>query len=185
MPLLPQNYKKVSLGEKGQITQEYHWAENLAYTDSQNIQHSLNLIECLEHQPDPDGKIQDIHYKWVTNFTLTSYNVDRLANQGARLRWKIENEGFNVQKHCGLNLEHPYSADPTANKVLYLLLQLAYTLIQLMEKGYLLREVFHNGWGAAKNLAFFLLEAWRNLVISAAKLLRLSDGNFQIRFNTS
>jgi hypothetical protein len=185
LPLLPQNYKKVSLGEKGQITQEYHWAENLAYTDSQNIQHSLNLIECLEHQPDPHGQIQDLHYKWITNFTLTSYNVDRLANQGARLRWKIENEGFNVQKHCGLNLEHPYSTDPTASKVLYLLLQLAYSLFQLMEKGNLLQEAFPNGWSAAKNLAFFLLEAWRNLVISAAELLRLSEGNFQIRFNTS
>jgi len=39
-----------------------------------------------------------------------------------RLRWKIENEGFNVQKNLGgFNLEHPYSQDPNASKVFYLL----------------------------------------------------------------
>jgi hypothetical protein len=48
--------------------------------------------------------------------------VERLANQGGRLRWKIENEGFNVQKNSELNMEHAYSEDPVARKVFYLLL---------------------------------------------------------------
>ena len=185
LPHLPENDKEVCLGKKGQLVQEYHWAENLAYTDTQNCQHSLNLIECSETQPDATGQIQPIHYKWLTNFTLTSHNVDSLANQGGRLRWKIENEGFNVQKNSDLNLEHVYSTGPTASKVFYLLMQLACILFQLMEKGSLLRQTFPKGWGAAKDLAFLLLEAWRNLVIAAAELLHLSEGNFQIRFNSS
>jgi hypothetical protein len=185
LPNLPENYKKVCKGKKGQIVQEFHWAEDLVYTDSQNCQYSLNVIEFLERQPDSHGQIQTLHYKWITNFTVTSYNIDGLANQGARLRWKIENEGFNVQKNNGLNLEHVYSEDPNSSKVFYLLMQLAYSLYQLMEKGNLLRDAFPKGWDAAKNLAFLMLEAWRNLVISADELLHLSDGKFQIRFNTS
>jgi hypothetical protein len=54
-----------------------------------------------------------------------------------------------------------------------------------MEKGSLLQEAFPNGWSSAKNLAFLLLEAWRNLVISSYQLLRLGDGPFQLRFNSS
>ena len=76
----------------------------MAYTDDRNHTHSLNLIECSETQLDANGQINSIHYQWITNFTLTSYNVDLLANQGGRLRWKIENEGFNVQKNSELNL---------------------------------------------------------------------------------
>jgi len=185
LPHLPQNHKQVSLGKQGQTIQNYTWAENLAYTDTQDCKHSLNLLECLESQPNARGQINTVHYKWLTNFTLTSYNVDHLANQGARLRWKIENEGFNVQKNSDLNLEHSYSKDPTARKVFYLLLQLACIIFQLIEKGSLLQDAFPNGWSSSKNLAFLLLEAWRNLIISAADLLHLGEGRFQIRFDSS
>lgn len=104
-------------------------------------------------------KVSGIHYKWITNFSLTAHNVDRLANQGGRLRWKIENEVFNVQKNSAFQLEHPYSQDPTARKVFYLLLQLAHLIFQLMQKGSLLRQVFPDGLRTASNLAFRLLEA--------------------------
>jgi len=185
LPHLPKNHKQVRLGKQGQTVQDYAWAESLDYTDTHNHKHSLNVIECLESEPKDEGQIETTHYKWLTNFTLTSYNVDRLANQGGRLRWKIENEGFNVQKNSELNLEHSYSKDPIAHKIFYLLLQLGHLFFQLMEKGNLLQKDFPNGWGAAKNLVFRLLEAWRNLVISAADLLHLGAGKFQIRFDSS
>ena len=154
LPHLSENYKKVCLVEKGQIVQEYHWAKNLAYTDTQNCPHSLNLIECLERQPNPQGQIQPLHYKWLTNFTLTSHNVDCLANQGGRLRWKIENKGFNVQKNSDLNLEHIYSADPSASKVFYLLMQLACILFQLMEKMQLAPGGLPQGLGRRQGSGF-------------------------------
>jgi hypothetical protein len=165
--------------------QDYHWANDLAYTDDRKHTHFLNLIECVEKQPDANGQIVSLHYKWLTNFAITSHNVVRLANQGDRLRWKIENEGFKVQKNSDLNLEHAYSENPCASKVFYLLLQLACIIFQLMEKGSLLEQVFPNGWSSAKYLAFRLLEAWRNLSISPDDLLRPAEGQFQIRFNSS
>lgn len=36
-------------------------------------------------------------------------SVLTIADQMGRLRTKIENEGFNVQKNSGLNLEHVFS----------------------------------------------------------------------------
>jgi hypothetical protein len=167
------------------IQQAYRWAEDLLYTDSQARTHRLGLIECQESRTDTQGQSTTIHYKWVTNFTLTTHNVDHLANQGGRLRWKIENEGFNVQKSSELNLEHPYSQDPTARKVFYLLLQLAHTIFQLMQHGSLLRQAFPDGLRTARNLAFRLLEAWRNLSLSPEEMRTLSYGSFQIRLDTS
>lgn len=191
IPHLPDQRKRVNLERVNakqrteRVVQAYRWAEGLRYTDSQKRVHSLNLIECQESRTDTQGQVSDLRYKWITNFSLTSRNVDRLANQGGRLRWKIENEGFNVQKNSDFNLEHPYSQDPTARKVFYLLLQLAHLIFQLMQKGSLLRQVFPDGLRTAKNLAFRLLEAWRNLSLAASDFLRLADGAFQIRLDTS
>jgi hypothetical protein len=191
LPHLPNQCKQVCLHEINAqkraewVQQDYRWAEGLSYTDSQKRVHWLNLIECQETRIDTRRQVTRLRYKWITNFSLTSRNVDRLANQGGRLRWKIENEGFNVQKNSALKLEHPYSQDPTARKVFYLLLQLAHLIFQLLQKGSLLRQVFPAGLRTASNLAFRLLEAWRNLSLAATDFLNLAAGSFQIRFDSS
>jgi hypothetical protein len=188
---LPQQRKQVAFAEVNpqrrseQVRQVYRWAEDLQYTDSQDRPHHLGVIECQEARSDPRGQTTQLHYKWVTNFSLTTHNVDRLANQGGRLRWKIENEGFNVQKTSALNLEHPYSQDPTARKVFYLLLQLACLIFQLMQHGSLLAQAFPDRLRTAKHLAFRLLEAWRNLRLAPEELLALANQVGQIRFDTS
>lgn len=52
-----------------------------------------------------------------------------------RQRWRIENEGFNVQKTKIFNIEHMYSKNYNVMKVHYFLIQFAHTLGQLLEKG--------------------------------------------------
>ncbi len=37
-----------------------------------------------------------------------------------RLRWKIENEGFNVEKNLGYNLTHPFSKSLKGLKRVYI-----------------------------------------------------------------
>jgi len=191
IPHLPHQSKQVcfqevtSVGRTAWTQQDYRWAEALRYTDQQKRVHQLNLIECREMQTDTQAQVTNLHFKWITNFSLTSRNIDRLANHGGRLRWKIENEGFNVQKNSDLKLEHAYSHDPTARKVFYLLLQLAHLIFQLIQHGSLLRQSFPNGLRTAKNLARRLLEAWRNLSLSASAFLHLAAGSFQIRLDSS
>ena len=116
---------------------------------------------------------------------MNASTVGVLANKGGRLRWKIENEGFNSQKNGGFELEHAYSKDETAGKVFYYLLQIAHIIFQLVAMGSLFRKAFPDGVGALKNIAFRLLEAWRNLRLNTKGLFSLFGGKFQIRFDSS
>jgi len=164
--------------------QVYRWMNDLNYVDTEQQAHTLAVIECLETKP-VDGQPQTTRFKWVGNFNVTPKNVLSLANQGGRLRWKIENEGFNVQKCGGYGLEHVYTQNPTAAKIFYFLLQIAHLLSQLMAHGSLFRHAFPQGVGSARNLALRLLEAWRNLRQAVAESLAFLDEHFQIRFDTS
>ena len=184
-PQTPENHKQVRLGQQQEIIQDYHWVKQIDYLDSQDRHHSLNVLVCKETRPTRQGDTSTTTFKWLTNFIPTSHNVDTLANQGGRLRWKIENEGFNIQKNGGFNLEHPYSQNETARKVFYFLLQIAHLIFQLIEKGSLFRKAFPQGFGSLKNIAVRLLEAWRNLRLSPSAFCGLYKGRYQIRFDTS
>jgi hypothetical protein len=61
------------------------------------------------------------------------------------MRWKIENEGFNVQKKGCFGLEHAYTNHPNSAKVFYFLLQIAHLLAQLLYKANLLKRDFPDG----------------------------------------
>ena len=185
LPCVPENHKRVRLGQQQEIVQDYHWVTQIEYVDSEKSSHCIHLLDCQETKPNKQGDIRTSHHQWLTNFVLTKNNVDTLANQGGRLRWKIENEGFNVQKNDGFNLEHPYSQDGNARKVFYFLLQIAYMIFLLMEKGSLFRNAFPNGLGSLRNIAFRLLEAWRNLHLSPVGFLSLYKGRYYIRLDSS
>lgn len=73
-------------------------------------------------------------FMWITSFKITENNKKELVYFG-RQRWKIENEGFNMQKTGTFNIEHMYSKNYNAMKVHYFLIQFAHTLRQLLEKG--------------------------------------------------
>jgi hypothetical protein len=140
------------------------------------------VIECLETRPEADGNSQTTRFKWITNFTVNPNTVITLANEGGRLRWKIENEGFNVQKTGGYELEHAYTRNATASKVFYYLLQIAHIIAQLIERGSLFRKAFPAGVGSAKNIALRLLEAWRNFRLTDEHLHNMFSVRIQIRF---
>ena len=176
-----EKHKTMLVGENSKITQEYRWENKIRYKDSENQIHYPNYAECVEEKEN-GTKTKHI---WITNITISFNNVDVVSNNGGRLRWKIENEGFNVQKNGGYNLEHAYSRDPNARKVFYLLLQIAHLIFQLIEKGSLFRKAFPKGLGSQINLSKRILEAWRNLEISVRDFSNLGTGRFQIRFDTS
>ncbi len=183
--LEPENHLRFSTGPQSKTQQDFRWVNDIAYEDTQHREHTLAVVECLESVPQKDGSHKTTRFKWVTNFEVTDRKVITLANEGGRLRWKIENEGFNTQKNGGFALEHAYSKNLVAGKVFYLLLQAAHLLSQLIEKGSLFRQAFPKGVGSAKNIAFRLLEAWRNLRLSLEKIQAMLTVSIQIRFDTS
>ena len=184
MALAPDQHLHFTPSGYPPVAQAFRWMNDLAYVDTEQQAHSLAVIECLETEQ-IDGQPHTTCFQWVGNFKVTAHQVIPLANQGGRLRWRIENEGFNVQKRGGYALEHAYTQNPTAAKVFYFLLQIAHLLSQLMAHGSLFRQAFPKGVGSAKNLAFRLLEAWRNLRRTPAEILALVAGRFQVRFDTS
>lgn len=169
-------------GKNAEIRQDFRWADDISYVDSDSREHTLSVIQCLETKPDEKGKDKTTKFKWVTNRKVSTNNVAMLANDGGRIRWKIENEGFNVQKNGGYGLEHAYTNNPNSAKIFYFLLQIAHMLAQLLDKGSLLRKAFPAWFGSAKNLAFRLLEAWRNARLSKDAIDAMLRARFHIRF---
>jgi hypothetical protein len=94
-----------------------------------------------------------------------------VATLAGRQRWCIENQAFNVQKSSALNLEQAYSEGEHFSAYYYLL-QIAHIMLQLLEKGSLLRQLAKEQgkksavafFGSLKNMADRLLESVRNLI---------------------
>ena len=172
-------------GKRLEIKQRYKWVNQISYIDSQSHGHSLSVLECEETKPDKNQIDKTTKFRWVTSVEVKKNRVVQLADEAGRIRWKIENEGFNVQKNGGFALEHAFTTNPTSAKIFYFLLQIAHLISQLLEKGSILKKSFPNGFGSAKNLAFRLLEAWRCCVIAKDLLLFIRHSRFQIRFDSS
>lgn len=181
--LQPKNRFSWRTGKNAEVRQGFRWVDDICYVDSGRRQHTLSVIECLETKPDEKGVEKTTKFKWVTHCSVSAKTVVHLANNGGRIRWKVENEGFNVQKNGGYGLEHAYTSNSTSAKIFYFLLQIAHMLAQLLERSSLLRKVVPAGFGSAKNLAFRLLEAWRNAHLTRAGLESLLQRRFQIRFH--
>jgi hypothetical protein len=149
--------------DKGRV-QRFRWVPGLVHEDSERRRWTLTALECTETSPDGP----EHYFAWLTTLPVGRKTVEEIAQKGGRYRWKVENEGFNRQKNSGLNLEHVYSIDPEKWKAYYLLLQIAFILVQLLERGSLLRrladELGRPVWklfGSLKNLARRLLESVR------------------------
>ena len=92
LQLCPGNHKTHTTPDG--VHQRLAWVEALEHVDDQNRRHRVNALQCRERR---EG--QDHFFAWLTNFQVNRQNVATLANDGGRCRWKIENEGFNLQKN--------------------------------------------------------------------------------------
>jgi hypothetical protein len=117
--------------------QVFRWVDGLSYQDDQKRPWTFHALECTETSP--KGEVQ--YFAWITDLLVTKTNAALIAEKGGRPRWKIENEAFNRQKNHGPNLEHVYSTDPEKWKAYYYLLQIAFIITQLVERGSLLRQL--------------------------------------------
>lgn len=170
------------LDGKAIVKQSLRWVNGIEYTDTEKTEHTVDVIECLETREETTGEITTKRHKWVTNMRVSRRNVIELGNHGGRLRWKIENEGFNVQKNGGYGLTHEYSKNDNSAKIFHILMQIAHLLMQLLTRGSLMKRWFPRGMGSVKNVSFRLLEAWRNAHLPGGMLQWLTQWRYQIRF---
>ncbi len=180
--LTPENRYTFVTGKHRDVRQEFRWVGDIFYADTNHKEHCLCVVECVETKSNADGNLVSSKFKWITNIKVTKSRVVDLANEGGRIRWKIENEGFNTQKNGGYGLEHGYTKDANAAKIFYYLLQMAHIIEQLIRKGSLIKRFFPKGVGSGKNLAFRLLEAIRNFSFGKTQLDTMAVWRLQIRF---
>jgi hypothetical protein len=162
------------------VTQVFAWVEGLEHRDEQGRCHRVNAFQCRETRHG-----QTTTFAWLTNWPVRRDTVVELANRGARCRWKIENEGFNVQKTGGFNLEHVYGTGDRQIRNYYVLMQIAHIILQLLERGSLLPQKAGELFGSLKNLARRLAESIRNVLIPAEALDPARARAIQIRLNSS
>lgn len=93
--------------------------------------HSVNVLR-YEEQKAENGTVGVTAFQWITSMHVTEKNAKKMAGCG-RLRWKIENEGFNRQKNWQGDIGHACSFDANALKNHYLIYQIADFVRQLYE----------------------------------------------------
>jgi hypothetical protein len=143
--------------------QLFRWVNDLDYRDDLDRWHKVNALLCQETSG-PEKHT----FAWITDLPLRQNTVAAIAAQGGRVRCNIENQGFNLQKNSGLNLEHAYSTEPDTLKAFYYLLQIAHLFLQMFEMGSLLQHLAKEYassplqlFGSLKNLNHRLLECLR------------------------
>ena len=137
--------------KKKKEKQFYRWVEGIDYKFEGK--HYVNVLECKVRKEEAKKGKKESRWVWLTNFSITKGNCTILANEGGRLRWKEENEGFNIQKNGGYNLEHLYIKDYNGMKCIYLLIQIAHIFNQLIEKGNLLTKEIREALGSICEIA--------------------------------
>jgi len=106
----------------------YRWVTGLTYQT-----HQLQWFECYEVRHGAKDTFTGHHFVYVTDLPVAATTIAELVRTG-RLRWKIENEGFNTQKNLGYRLAHKYSrCSWRAGKNYYQCLQIAHLINQLAE----------------------------------------------------
>jgi len=111
---------------------EYSFLNDIEYDG-----HNYGWLSCKETKTQhSDGMVHEQTFVYITNVKQTLSNVVKTAN-GGRLRWKIENEGFNTQKNHGYQLEHKYSqVSYAAMQNYYHIMQIAHMINQFAEKSF-------------------------------------------------
>ena len=169
LPITKTSLRQVATKKNATTTQTYRWIHELQHKNT-----ALHWIECKEeiqttvHTGNQKTvTVETTRFVHVTNLEANRENVD-LISSGGRLRWKIENEGFNTQKNGGYNIEHKYSrASFQALKNYYQCLQIAHLVSQLVEKGTDIAALLKDGMGIAY--------MWQKIVVGFLSWIELTQ----------
>jgi hypothetical protein len=159
-------------------TRKYKWANDIDYNKL-----TIHWIECTETVRNINDKTETTKkFVFITNIKINRDNAEQIVFNG-RLRWKIENEGFNAQKNDNYLLEHKYSrASFNCMKNFYQCLQIAHMINQLVVLEEHIAKLFKEDGKLTikhlwKRLGAFLLEG--DLTVDEIKALDI--GRIQIR----
>ena len=167
------NSKNIKFSSQPQrnISQTYRWLAGLTYQE-----HNLSWVECVEER---DSKVN--RFVYLTDIESSFDNVMELVTSG-RMRFKIENEGFNTLKNGGYNLSHKFSrVSSVAMKNYVSLMQIAHLINQLYELSTLTKKLLI-GKETLKSIWKAFIGCITHTVLVEADVIAACAGRFQIRY---
>jgi hypothetical protein len=119
------------------VCQKFYWANDLSHKN-----HSLHYLQCEETvSKSKTGESETTNFVRITNLDVNAKTIKHIS-RGGRLRWKVENEGFNEQKNDGYALGHLFSrGNFNAFQNWYQCLQIAHMLNQLVEHSIVVHDL--------------------------------------------
>ena len=160
------------------IAQEFYWVEDLLHK-----KHSLHYLQCKETiSNDKTKKTVTTSFVRITNLPTNKSTVKILSKAG-RLRWKIENEGFNQEKNNGYAMEHLFSRNSfNAQQNYYQSMLIAHLLNQLLEHTCKIHDLLKRfNKLTIKYLWQQLLSAIKSQVLCTHTLAAIDNKKHQIR----
>jgi len=171
------------------VIQEFCWITDIDYKG-----YVVNWMECRETTREKRTNEAGIEEEYseessfvhLTNLPLSKKNIAKSIQTG-RMRWKIENEGFNTLKNSGYGMTHKWArVSYQGLKNYYQFMQMAHLIHQLMIKSI----VFQQDYLQEKNHPT-LKSLWEDLVgvmtwveINAKKLREIVQTRKQVRLVT-
>lgn len=162
-------FKEYQTSQYKNANRQYLFSEDYKiHKDINYKSHIVNVLETDYKKTHRKSRASEqTRFVHITNINLTESEARKISN-GGRLRWKIENEGFNNQKNNGYNLSHKFSrTNFNAAKNYYELLQIADIINQLAYKTRKARE-FMTNIDAGEN-------AFTELLLNLLKFVELTD----------
>ncbi len=130
---------KRNFGEIKIIDSNYQYQNEIIFGDLKDKDfYTLNVVSYDEENVNnKTGEVTTKNFSYVTSLEITNENKENIVLLGRR-RWKIENKGFKEQKSNVLNITHIYTKNCNGTKNIYLLIQFAHTILNLLNYGNIL-----------------------------------------------
>ena len=117
------------------------WENNIDYKGKK-----INVIRQIIKNKETEKYSK---WMWITNREITRKNLYKII-YCTKLRDYIENQGFREQKiTSGIDLEHVYSKDIKAIKVIYTIIQITHLIMQIIEHSDICGD-FNKKYGSVK-----------------------------------
>lgn len=170
--LMGKRIQKSKINENGKETYHtYSWIDDIDYHG-----HNLNWFECVEEEKNSIKR-----FVYVSSFKVDYHNILEMTVAG-RMRWKIENEGFDIQKNHGYGLRHKYSRiSMQATKNYYQCMQISHMINQLFELGSLLQPLL-TAKQTIIHLWEYMLGEMRHTILDIQELEECLKHRIQIRY---
>lgn len=130
-PTIKRNFDEIKI-----IDGDYQYQNEIIFGELKNKDfYTLNVISYDEKTINEEtDEVTITNFCFVTSLEIANQNKEQILQLGRR-RWKIENKGFKEQKSDVLNIKHIYTKSCNGTKNLYLLIQFAHTLLNLLNYG--------------------------------------------------